>query len=274
MAYTLNGVRYNDDGTPAGKAGVADYAATSPFDGPLTAADIERQQKAAMGEYWGAAGIGAGLGAAQLGLSFIDTAADKTNKEELAKLQERSKRGELGLTAGERQQYERALLDPVRAIAGQQQREEESAIASAGRVTSAADITRARREGRSRLDQASIAASENIQRAHSAEAQREAQELSERLATEANRERERISMVGQTISGLAANIGKVAAAGARKASVTDGQVMQMMGARDARGNPVYPGLKGLSLSGARAIIEAGDTNRLFGQVASSVPGGG
>lgn len=270
MPYTHNGVRYNDDGTVIGPASFADYGAASPFGAPLTEADIKRLQNQANIEFGTQAGIGLGLGAAQLGLSLYPTQADDDNKAKLAALQEREKRGELGLTAGERQRYERTLMDPVRAIAGEQTLAEEAAIAASGQGQSAANITRARREERKRLDEASIQAGQRIEEAHAAEAQREAMELSERLATEANRERERISMIGQTVAGLAAAAGKVVAAGARKTDITDGQIMQMIASRGKDGKPLYPGLHGKSIEEARALLRAGDTSKIFGEAASYI----
>lgn len=244
---------------------LGDYGeAVSPFDYPLTAEDIKRMQGEAQAEYGMQAATAGGIGAGQLALSLIDTQADIANKEELAKLQSRAKKGELGLTGGERQRMERAYMDPVRALAGESQKAEEASIAASGRGSSAADVVRARREGRRRLDEASIGVSQRIEQAHAEEAQREAQELSERLATEANRERQRIEMVGQTIAGLATNLGKVAAAGAKKTSMTDGQIIAMIGETDKAGNPRYPGLKGKSLAEARALIEAGDVSAIFG----------
>lgn len=241
-----------------------DGDAVSPFDYPLTEADIKRMQQQAMLEYGTAAGIGLAGTGAQLGLSFIDSKADTANKEELGKLQDRAKKGELGLTGQERAAYERGLMNPVRAMASESQAATEASIAARGQGASAADLARVRRESERRLNEASIDAAQKIESEHLAEARREAQELSERLATEAGREKQRIEMIGQTLSGVLANVGKVAAAGATKASVTDGQVLSMMAQKNADGSPMYPGLQGLDLAGARALVTSGDAYKLMG----------
>lgn len=260
-------------GTEKKKTGLdyMDDEVVSPFDYPMTAADLERMQSQAMLEYGTAAGVGLLGSGAQLGLSFIPTAADTANKEELAKLQARAKKGELGLTGRERETYERGLMNPVRAMATETQMADEARIAARGQGASAADIVRAQRESQRRVTNASLDAAQKIEGEHLAEARREAQELSERLQFEANKEKQRIEMIGQTLAGVLKNVGGVVAAGATKATVSDGQVLAMMGTRNADGSPMYPGLRGRSLNDARALVESGDAYKIMG--GGNIPSG-
>lgn len=252
-------------------AALTDYASTKRYryrpDGTLiedtdtltapeysTPGDIARAQKAATAEYGVNAGIGALGSAAQLGTTFIDTAQDTRNTQELGKLKSLEKAGKLGLTGEERATYERGLLNPVKAMAADRDRLE-AAQAAAGPRTDAASVVRAERESARRLDEAGIQAAQQIEQAHLARKAEQKKELEERTSYDAGRETQRLNYVAQAIPGVLANVGKAAAGIALPAQVTDAQLSQMQAAKDANGQPVYPGLQGKSPDEMRSLVD-------------------
>jgi hypothetical protein len=228
----------------------------------LTEEDKKRLNKQAWGEYGTAAATGAIGTAAQLGLSAIDTDSEAKNKEELAKLQDLEKKGELGLSADVKQEYEHAVMNPVRAAVGAMQRREDAAQAASGRSDAAA-VARSQRVASEVLADQAAKAGTQIEQANIAERARQRSEIESRTASESARERQRIELVGQSLSGLMQNFAKVSAANPSTTGMTDGEIMQMAAMRKADGTPLYPGLQG-SLDTSRALIEAGDITALMG----------
>lgn len=220
-----------------------------------TPGDIKRAQQAATAEYAVNAGIGALGSAAQLGTSFIDTAQDTKNKQELARLEKLEKGGKLGLTGEERATYERGLLNPVKAIAADADRLAEARMAAGGSGHDAASTVRAQRESQRRLDEAGIAAAQKIEAAHIARKAEQREEMEQRRSYESGRETQRLNYVAQAVPGLLANIGKAAAGVALPARMTDAQIVQMQRATDANGAALYPGIQGMSPDAARVVIE-------------------
>lgn len=216
--------------------------------GAATPGDVQRAQQ----EGWKQAGLVAGIGAAgslaQLGLTAIDTPQDTYNKKRLAELETSRK----GLADDERAAFEDTLLNPVRAMATESRARTEAGIAASGGA-SVADLTRARRESERRVNEASVAAGTQIARADIEAAARQRQEEEERRSYESTRKRQRIEMIGQTLSGLAKEMGPVLAAQAVKQAPTDAQFASMAGAKRADGTPVYPGLQGRSVGEIRAL---------------------
>jgi len=230
----------------------------------VTAEDKKRANKQAWGEY-GTAALGSGLaGAAQIGLNYIPTASDTKNAEELSRLQDLESKNKLGLGSDVKAEYEHALLNPVRAAVGASERAESARLAASGRG-SAADVVRTQRVAQDRMTDAAIRAGTQIEEANIAERQRQKQEIEERLASASAKDKQAIELAAQSITGLATNLAKVSAADPSKSRITDGQLMQMAAATDAKGRPMYPGLRGVSLNDARALVEAGDTATIFGQ---------
>ena len=254
--------------------GGADYMALNPVPTIMTEEDKKRANRQAWGEYGTAGAIGLGVGAGQMLLSYKDTAGEVRNKEELAKLQDLESKNKLGLGADVKQEYERALMNPVRSAVGATERAESARLASAGRG-SAADVVRTQRVAQDRITDAAIRAGTQIEQANITERARQRAEIEERLASESTREKQRIELAAQTIGGLATNFAKVSAADPSKARLTDGQIMQLAAMVDAEGRPVYPGLRG-TLADARTLIEAGNLEGIYAKRAAggTVPASG
>ena len=224
------------------------------FDEYTTPDDIKRAQEAAFAEYGVNAGVGALGLAGQEALSFVDTAQDTKNKSELGKLEGLEKRGKLGLTGEERATYERGLLNPVKAMGAEQGRRDEARLASGSAGKSAADVVRVQRESNRRLDDAGLQAAQKIEQAHLQRKADQRQEMEERRSYESGRETQRLNLISETIPGILANVGKVAAGIALPAKMTDAQIIRMQQQTDAKGNPLWPGLVGKNMADARALL--------------------
>lgn len=224
------------------------------FDEYTTPDDIKRAQEAAFAEYGVNAGVGALGLAGQEALSFKDTAQDTKNKSELGKLEGLEKRGKLGLTGEERSTYERGLLNPVKAMGAEQGRRDEARLASGSAGKSAADVVRVQRESNRRLDDAGLQAAQKIEQAHLQRKADQRQEMEERRSYESGRETQRLNLISETIPGILANVGKVAAGVALPAKMTDAQIIRMQQQTDAAGKPLWPGLVGKNMADARALL--------------------
>jgi len=226
------------------------------FDEYTTPDDIKRAQADAFAEYGVNAGVGALGLAGQEALSFVDTVQDTKNKSELSKLEGLEKRGKLGLTGEERSTYERGLLNPVKAMGAEQGRRDEARLASGSAGKSAADVVRAQRESNRRLDDAGLQAAQKIEQAHIQRKADQRQEMEERRSYESGRETQRLNLLSETIPGILANVGKVAAGIALPARMTDAQIVRMQSEIDpATQKPRWPGIVGKSLKDARALLE-------------------
>jgi hypothetical protein len=144
-----------------------------------------------------------GIGSAvQLGQAFMPktfgNVQDRYAAEQLEELQAREARGQLGLSAGERAEMERQMMDPVRTMARDIQRAGEAERASAGAVTSAAAQVRADRE-RQRLiaDQARQAGAQ-ITQADMAKADQELKKMESLMAYKAQRQQQALANLQQT----------------------------------------------------------------------------
>jgi hypothetical protein len=242
-------------------------------------AAIGQAQRQGVREAGVAAGIGALGEAAQFGLSFVQTAQDRRNKERLADLRGREKSGTLGLTGAEREQMDNTLMDPVRALAGEEATRMEGTIAAKGGTTSAADLVRVQRESDRRVDSASIAAGNEINRANLAAAADQRNELDERASYQSDRQRSRIDQIGATLLGLAKTGGKVLAANPSIVGVSDQQLVAMQDAKDDQGRPLYPGYVGLSVAqmqevnklARRGMGEMDARKQVLGEVDAAAP---
>lgn len=162
------------------------------------------------------AGIMAGLGAAQFGLSFVPTAYDRYNRERLDELQGLQDQGRLGLSGAQRQQMEQEVFDPVAAQAHAGRLRQESLQASMGDAASAADVTRAQREEQRNISQAANRAGLQISRANLEEANAQLQEIEERTAYKGERASQRLEQGAQAIGAVAPLVGQIQAANAVK----------------------------------------------------------
>lgn len=236
---------------------VPDYIPTA-----LTEDDKKRLNKQAWGEYGTAAGVGALGTAAQLGLSLADTAAETKNKESLANLQALEAKNQLGLGADVKQEYEHAVMNPVRsAVTAMEQRE--NAVQAASGRSDAGAVTRAQRVASETLADQAAKAGSQIEQANIAERARQRSEIESRTSSEAARERQRIEMIGQSIGGLMENFAKVSAANPSKGRLLDGEIVQLQAARGPDGKLLYPGLQ-VPLGDARKLIESGNVQGMMG----------
>lgn len=232
-----------------------------------TEADKKRLNQQAWREYGTAAGIGALGTAAQLGLTAIDTASEAKNKEELAKLEGLEAKNQLGLGADVKQEYEHAIMNPVRTAISATQRAEDARQAASGRGD-AASLVRSQRVASDALAEQAAKAGAQIEQANIAERQRQRSEIESRTASEAARERQRIELVGQSVTGLLNNFARVSAADPSTSPLTDGQIMRLQTAVGPDGKLLYPGFKGMPLDQVRTLLEKGDTSTMLGNRAA------
>lgn len=151
----------------------------------------------------GPAALIGGLGAAaQLGQVIaprtLGNIQDRYAAEELDRLQGLERRGQLGLSEGERSEMERQMMDPVRTMSRDIQRAGEAERASTGVVTSAASQVRADRE-RQRLiaDQARQAGAQ-IAAADMAKADQQMRKMEQLIAYKGQRSQQAIANLQKT----------------------------------------------------------------------------
>lgn len=239
------------NGNPINPAALQYMGESGSTFGAGTPGDVQRAQR----EGWKQAGTVAGIGAlgslAQLGLTYANTPQDTYNAKRLAELEGSRK----GLSGEERQVFEETLMAPVRAMGSENRARSESTIAAMGGA-SVADLARVRRDSERATNEASVAAGGQIARANLEAAAAQRKEEEERRAYESSRKSQRIEMIGQTIAGLAREMGPVLAAQATKQAPTDAQFASMKAARRPDKTPVYPGLQGLSSAEMRTAWAA------------------
>ena len=152
------------------------------------------------------AGIGQAVGSA------LPTAQSRYNRKQLDELLARQKAGQLGLTGVERQALERDALNPVRAMATEARRAQEATAAQVAGSSGvdAADLNRIRRGEQQALASAATSAGQAIGQANLSEAQRERNEIEQRLAFQAQRNTD----VVNGITGLLGNAAQMTGAAA------------------------------------------------------------
>lgn len=196
--------------TTAAAAAAAPAASVAGTQAPLSATDAAAlqdfnkfSQRRDLTSSLGPAALIGGLGAAyQLGQVIapgrLGNAQDRYAAEELERLQAKQARGQLGLTAGERAEMERQMMNPVRTMARDIQRAGEAERASSGVVTSAASQVRADRE-RQRLiaDQARQAGAQ-IAAADMAKADQELNKMEQLIAYKGQRSQQAIANLQKT----------------------------------------------------------------------------
>ena len=151
----------------------------------------------------GPAALIGGLGAAvQLGQAFapgrLGNVQDRYADEELKRLQRKQRRGQLGLTAGEKGEMERQMLNPVRQFARESQRQAEEERASTGRVTSAAGQVRAERERQRIIADQARQAGAQIAQADMQRADQELQKMEDILSFKASRQAQALANLQKT----------------------------------------------------------------------------
>lgn len=195
-----------------------------PLAAPMSDTDRKLASQMMTKELAANAGIAAGLQALQFGASFIDTPQDKRNEEQLAKLERLEEEGRLGLSGSERDQLNRELMDPVRALAGESRQRSEALQAASGNSQSAGALVRAGREERRDVQEAAQKAGVAIGRANLEKAAAQLDELESRVAYESNREAQRIQQGTAIIEGMAPLVGKAAAGQAQVRKATPDEI--------------------------------------------------
>jgi hypothetical protein len=210
------------------------------------------------------AGIAAGMQALQLGMSFVPTAQDTRNKEKLAELERLEEAGKLGLSDAERAQYQRELMNPVRALARESRLATEAATASMGTGTSVANLTRAAREERRDVQNAAVQAGTIIGRANLEKADAQLRELEERTAYKSNQAADRLGLGMRSLSQVAPMVGQAAAAQVQPVELTPAQIRER-----------FPELRGMTddqlLAFQRRNLAMGQQDALNRVMTGSVP---
>lgn len=211
---------------------------------PLTEADRVLAKQAHQREMATNLGLAALAGGAQIGMSYIPTAQDRENKAKLADLERRRAAGRLGQNAQEDAFIEASSMNPVRAFATQQAQRGEAERASTGATRSARQALESERIGRQQVTEA--AGKVGLQKAQRFLERKSAEEkeLQERIAYESEKQKNRLEMIGQTISGLAGLGGKYAA-GMVQETITPEQLNEYLKKHpEESGKPVNELLKG------------------------------
>lgn len=186
------------------------------LDQPITAEDASAGEWAAMKDSYrrdllANVGLSAGLQLGQSGLQFINTAQDKRNKEQLAKLEGQMARGEY-FDPGEQTLMEQTLLDPARAMGDEAQLRDEGLVAARGGTMSARDLARARRENRRAARKAAREAGKTIAAARLQRRREKLAELEARYAYKGERQRGKLESVSQALGAIGGVVGGARAA--------------------------------------------------------------
>jgi hypothetical protein len=147
---------------------------------------------------------------AQTGFMVAPNAQDVRNKEQLEKLQKLEAQGKLGLTGRERRQAEATMLSPVKALATEDRKRAEGRLATMGNQ-SAAELDRIERQAGDRAQEAGLAAGMQISKMHLDKAAQQLNELEERIAFKAERQKGRREFAAQTIGQAGGIAGQVMA---------------------------------------------------------------
>ena len=202
---------------------------------PLSEGEMILARRAHRNEMAANLGLAGLAGGAQIGMSFVPTPQDRENKAKLGDLERRRAAGRLGQNAQEDAFIEASSMNPVRALATQQAQRGESERASVGASQSARQALESERIGRQQVTEA--AGKVGLQKAQRFLERKagEEQELQQRLVYESEKQKNRLSMIGQTISGLAGLGGKYAA-GMVQETITPDQLDEFL-----KENPKYSG---------------------------------
>lgn len=223
--------------------------------GPLTPEDRQRIAKANAETLGVQAGVGALAQLAQVGLSAIPTETDTRNAAKLEELRGREQRGELGLSANERQAAEAQALNPARALATEGRQRSADRLAAMG-GTSLAAQSAVEAAANQASQEAAVRGGEAVMRANIEAEQRNRRELEQRTQYEANKQAQTIDRISQTLGDLATMGGKIAAAQVQSRAFTDDELRKLSTATDANNQPLYPEYAGMEPKDIRAKMSA------------------
>ena len=192
---------------------------------PLSEGEMILAKQAHQREMAGVGGAALAAGALQAGLPYIpdvnilgmripggQTAQDVRNREKLGALQAKEKAGRLGRDEQAEAYTENVMMNPVRSFATEQRARGEAERASTSATTSAAQQLREARVEAGTVAQAAQKTGMEKARQYFAKKAAETQELEQRTAYESEKKKNTLSMLGNTIAGLAGLTGKYLAA--------------------------------------------------------------
>lgn len=243
----------NADGTYTPTDGISTAQRYTMGYDPLlaTPADIKRQQAEAWRTLGAQTGVGAALTAGQIALAAAPTAADTFNTAELKRLNKLEKAEKLGLSAGERQQAEATLMNPVRALATEGRERGEAFLSSAG-GGNVADLQRERVATKKATADAAVKAGIAIEDADLRAEAAQRTEMEQRRAYKSERQKVPFEMVGQAIQSIAPTMGKVAAGFAESRAPYDAELLAYARAKGPDGKLLHPGWEDASVADLRS----------------------
>ena len=214
---------YTAEGTP-----VDMDALTAAQNMPLSEGEMVLARRAHAREMGGNLALAGLAGVSQAALPYVaPTRQDRENKARLGELERRRAAGRLGQNAQEDAFIEASSMNPVRAFATQQAQRGEAERASVGAAQSARQALESERIGRQQVTEA--AGKVGLQKAQRFLERKasEEKELQERIAYESEKKKNALSMVGQTIAGLAGLGGKYMA-GMVQETITPDQLNEFL----------------------------------------------
>ena len=180
---------------------------------PLSEGEMILAKQAHQREMAGVGGAALAAGLAQGAIPYVfPTAQDVRNREKLGALQAKEKAGRLGRDEQAEAYTENVMMNPVRSFATEQRARGEAERASTSATTSAAQQMREARVEAGTLAQAAQKTGMEKARQYFAKKAAETQELEQRTAYESEKKKNTLSMLGNTIAGLAGLTGKYLAA--------------------------------------------------------------
>lgn len=205
---------------------------------PLSEGEMILAKQAHQREMAGVGGAALAAGLAQGAIPYaFPTAQDVRNKEKLGALQAKEKAGRLGRDEQAEAYTENVMMNPVRSFATEQRARGEAERASTAATTSAAQQLREARVEAGTVAQAAQKTGMEKARQYFAKKAAETQELEQRTAYESEKKKNTLSMLGNTIAGLAGLTGKYLAANVQE-TITPQQLDAYLAAN--------PNMRGLS----------------------------
>jgi len=221
---------------------------------PLSEGEMILAKRANQREMAGVAGAALAAGGLQAALPYISpTKQDVRNKEKLAALEAKEKAGRLGRDEQMEAYTENVMMNPVRVFATEQRARGEAERASTSATTSAAQQLREARVEAGTVAQAAQKTGMEKARQYFAKKTAETEELEQRTAYESEKKKNTLSLLGNTIAGLAGLTGKYLAANVQE-TVTPEQLDAYL-----KANPKMRGLSDKEILDGFRNYMRGDT---------------
>lgn len=221
-----------------------------------SSSDMERQKKEAGITLGTQVGIEALGNVAQIALANKETTADLYNTAELKRLTGLEKAGKLGLSAGQRQQAEATVMNPVRAFATEGRQRGEAFLASGG-GGDVASMERERLATKKATADAAVNAGIAISQADIEAEAAQRLEMEQRRAYASNREKQPFEMIGAALESMAPLLGKSIEGFATKREPYDAELLGYARERGPDGKYLRPGISTLNPEQLRTVWKAG-----------------